>query len=507
LVRQYINSQEDEFLAAYAQVISNHAVDYISPEIEYEQLYELVNTISILGNFRVMIHDSNHELIIDSGSPPQVDNFPWIIQELRVQSDPEQNPFVITIPDTLDLSSSRIREIPPGYIEALLEQIQTQYLRRANQPLGRQIFLRDVSNSILGLPIDRSRRTLSLPIGESDIPNGYVQVLEGPDFGAETLETTKRVFLIVAGCSVLLSGIIGLFISRRLTSPIVQLTDIAGQMSTGDLSVRSPVFGKDEIGQLAQRFNQMAERLEESFTILSGERDTLRRFISDASHELRTPITAMKNFIELLQGKAIKDTEARNEFLSKSQIQLDRMEWITQNLLDLSRLEAGLLALNLEQRSVKDILASITASFKSRADKEDIKFLIGEPDLSFDVLADQSLLEIALFNLLDNALKFTSKGGKIKITAGDDEDQISFSVQDTGTGIKEDDLPHIFERFYRGKSVTAEGSGLGLAMVESVVKAHGGQINVETEPDIGSTFSIILPKSIETSDQHSIDPV
>ena len=499
LVRQYIISQEDTFLTTYAEVIANRAQEYISPDIEYEHLRDLANTVSFLGNFRVIIHDNNHEIIIDTGSPPSLDTFPWIIQEMRSINRVDQDPSVISIPDAFDMDSFRFLDISPSYIETLLEQIQAQYLRRNTQPWGKKLFFEDLSNSTFGTPMDRSKRTLSLPIGEMEIPYGYVQILEGPDFGSQTLETTKYAFLIAAGSSVLISGLLGLFISKRLTSPIIQLSEITEQMSTGDLSVRSPTFGKDEIGLLAQRFNQMAGRLEESFSALSSERDTLRRFISDASHELRTPITAMKNFIELLQGKASKDPQVHDEFLLKSQEQLARMEWITQNLLDLSRLEAGLLALNVEKKNLDEFLTSITSTFQAQAEKKDIQFLVAKPDRNVRLLADQKLLEIALLNLLDNALKFTSAGGKIKISASEDEKQLRFTVQDTGIGIDAEDLPHIFERFYRGKSVTTEGSGLGLAMVESIVKAHGGEITVDSEPGIGSTFSIVLPRSIEAT--------
>ncbi|MER3514529.1 MAG: two-component sensor histidine kinase, partial [Chloroflexota bacterium] len=111
--------------------------------------------------------------------------------------------------------------------------------------------------------------------------------------------------------------------------------------ASGDLSTRAPVHGEDEIGQLARQFNQMAAHLEASFAQLSAERDALRRFIADASHELRTPITALQNFLDLVQGPAAEDPAARSEFLAESQKQVSRLEWITQNLLDLSRLEAG----------------------------------------------------------------------------------------------------------------------------------------------------------------------
>jgi signal transduction histidine kinase len=278
--------------------------------------------------------------------------------------------------------------------------------------------------------------------------------------------------------------------------------EIASQMSSGDLSVRAPSFGKDEIGQLARRFNQMAQRLEESFNALASESNTLRRFITDASHELRTPITALKNFNELLMGKAAGDPQAQEEFLIQSQNQIERLEWITQNLLNLSRLEAGLTPLKLEKVEVKEILESVASTFQVQAEKKEIQILMEPDQPTFDVWADPSLLEIALNNLLENALKYTQQGGKIKLGANETEGKAKFYIQDTGIGIDQEDLPHVFEPFYRGKSDSIEGSGLGLAMVESAIKAHGGSVHVESELRMGSTFTIELPSNPEETPQN-----
>jgi signal transduction histidine kinase len=327
-----------------------------------------------------------------------------------------------------------------------------------------------------------------------------VELSKGPDFGAEALTTAQRAFLLAAGGATLLAVIVGLLVSRGLTAPLRSLTAAAGQMSSGDLSIRAPGRGKDEIGQLARQFNQMAERLESSFAELAAERDSLRRFIADASHELRTPVTALKNFNELLQGAAADDSAARAEFLAESQVQLDRLEWITHNLLDLSRLEAGLIALDVTQHDAEELMRTAAAAFKTLAHEKNVALSVKKPSSPLAVHCDRTRIELALSNLLDNALKFTPAGGQVEIGAEQAAQNVRLWVQDSGPGIAPADREHIFERFYRGRDSRVEGIGLGLAIVRSIVQAHGGQVTVEGEPGAGSRFVIELPHAGPASD-------
>jgi two-component system sensor histidine kinase BaeS len=339
----------------------------------------------------------------------------------------------------------------------------------------------------------RSEQAISVRIGEAEAPLGYVELSSGPDFGAEALATTRRAFLFAAGGGILLAIIVGLLVSQGLTASLRALTAAASRISV-DLSTRAPVHGSDEIGQLARQFNRMAERLEASFAALTADRDTLRRFIADASHELRTPITALKNFQELLRGEAAGDPAAREEFLAESAAQVQRLEWVTKNLLDLSRLDAGLIDLDLEHQDVGELIQAANSAFRTLARDKEILFVINPPDYPLTLVCDRARIQLALSNLLSNALKFTPRGGRVELGAEALGDSVRFWVQDNGPGIDPVDRPHIFERFYRGRGSHSEGSGLGLAIVQSVVQAHGGRVWVESKPETGSCFVVQLPR-------------
>ncbi|MCS6845566.1 MAG: HAMP domain-containing histidine kinase, partial [Caldilineales bacterium] len=340
----------------------------------------------------------------------------------------------------------------------------------------------------------RSTQVIVAPIGDPAQPWGFVELSGGLDTSRQAVDTARRAFTLAGLGATLLALAIGLLVSRSLAAPLDSLAATASRMGAGDLSARAPVTTQDEIGQVATQFNRMAERLETSFAELAAERDALRRFVADASHELRTPITALRSFVELLQGPAADDAEARAEFLAESAAQINRLEWITQNLLNLSRLDAGLVSLDLAVHDAGEIVADTAAAFKARAAEKDIALAVETPDRPLLVRCDRPRLELALTNLLDNALKFTPSGGAVTAGAKATPAGVALWVSDTGPGVDPEDLPRIFERFYRGRNNGAPGSGLGLSIVHSIVQAHHGRVTVDNRPGEGCTFTIEIPR-------------
>ncbi|HYW83455.1 MAG TPA: HAMP domain-containing sensor histidine kinase, partial [Spirochaetia bacterium] len=195
----------------------------------------------------------------------------------------------------------------------------------------------------------------------------------------------------------------------------------------------------------------------------------------------------------LLQGSAAEDPAARQEFLRESQTQLARLQWITSNLLDLSRLDAGIAALSLGTHSARDIVESAVAGARERARAKNISLSVDARDPSLVVPCDRNRLEMALSNLVVNAVKFTDRNGHVAVTVAAENGFARFAVQDDGPGIPAEELPLIFGRFYRGRNTAGEGAGLGLAIVQSVARAHGGTVEVQSASGAGSLFTLVIP--------------
>jgi two-component system OmpR family sensor kinase len=515
LIKRYVGQQELDYLTANGEAVARQALPLMRPVARPADLHELARTASFLGNIQVRILNDHRRVLADSGQPTKVDELVWIVTPIEVRIQSLDTPFGASImvlpasgPSAVGISHSQgealdvLEHLPPGTEFTVVHREEGLWGSRfifggrqrldatRTSPVTATLSLQDTLEGHAAL---RSERVVTVPIGQVDRPIGYVELSKGPDLSTEALTTARRAFLLAAGGATLLAVIVGLLVSRGLTAPLHSLTAAADQMSGGDLSIRAPARGKDEIGQLARQFNQMAERLESSFTELAAERDSLRRFIADASHELRTPVTALRNFNELLQGAAADDPAARAEFLAESQVQLDRLEWITHNLLDLSRLEAGLIALDVTRHDAEELIRTAAAAFRTLAHEKDVTLSVQEPSSPLAVHCDRARIELALSNLLDNALKFTPAGGQVEIGAEPAAQNVRLWVQDSGPGIAPADREHIFERFYRGRDSHAEGIGLGLAIVRSIVQAHGGHVTVEGEPGAGSRFVIQLP--------------
>lgn len=495
IVRRYANQREVAELQATADVIAHQAGLWMNPTPRRFELSQLVRTTAFLGNVRVRILDAQNNPMIDSGLPGEWNEMVWIAPPQGSQViSPDVNSSGLVIPMEKRLQAGN----QPNLQNSLPPGTSLWVIRKSMGPWGGRLSFEALTSgtdkagvaSSTEPPITRSDAVVQATISNSGSVIGSVELSSGPNYAAEALVTTQQAVWLGGGGALVLAALLGLLMGSRLASPLHKLSETAVQMGSGNLSARSTIQSKDEIGELAKRFNLMADRLQTSFQELATERDALRRFIADASHELRTPITALKNFNTLLLGPAANDSIVHTEFLNESQVQIDRLEWITQNLLNLSRIDAGLVKLDFCECDSGEMIQAAAVPFKTLAVQKNIQLELKLPDPPFSFQCDRPRMELCLSNLVDNALKYTPAGGRVEIGGERSGDQLRLWVQDTGPGISEEDLPRIFDRFYRGRTAQGSGSGLGLSIVSSLVQAHGGKVAVENRPEGGAKFII-----------------
>ena len=328
---------------------------------------------------------------------------------------------------------------------------------------------------------------------------------------ATTLAAITGLLLVMASIAFMIAVLVAAFIAHRFTTPITRLTDASRRLAEGDFTSRVATdeleSGTLELRALSTQFNAMADRLEESVSIIRRDRDRGRDFLADVSHELRTPIAAMRTFVELLQGPAGTDPAARTEFLDSSAVQLDRLDWMAQNLLELSKLDSGLVLLDLRPDDVRGTIESAVEQQLAAAERKGITLTTTLPARPLRIHHDAPRIGQVVTNLVGNALKFTMRGGEVRVSARlDDGGGARIEVSDTGVGIHSGELPQIFERFYRGSEANearSTGSGLGLAIVKSIVDMHHGTIEVESRVGRGTRFTVTLPRDPrEAHDPH-----
>ena len=299
-------------------------------------------------------------------------------------------------------------------------------------------------------------------------------------------------FLIAAAAAFILAFVVvGLF-SYRLVKPLRQMSAAAKSFGDGDFSIRVPVTSNDEIGQLATAFNNMADSL-------SGSESMNRSFVANVSHELKTPMTTIAGFIDGILDGTIPP-ERQSHYLHIVSDEVKRLSRLVRTMLNLSRIDNGELKLRPNDFDISETVLSTVLTFEKSIDEKKIDIRGLDTLQPMQVHGDEDLLHQIVYNLVENAVKFTNTEGYISFNVSDSIDRIVVTIENSGSGIQSDELPLVFEKFYKtdkSRSQDKNGMGLGLYLVRTIIKLHGGDISVSSVVNEYTRFSFYIPKPQE----------
>ena len=339
-------------------------------------------------------------------------------------------------------------------------------------------------------------RVLALPLPSN---LGSVAIAQSLDDVDRTLSRLQWLFFLIGFVIVGLIALASRTMIKVGLKPLSDVENTAEKIAAGDLSARLPdAKPTTEVGRLTTSLNTMLARIEESFTVRKTSEDKLRRFVADASHELRTPLTAIRGFAELHRQGAVAGEEDTKQLLARIEGESLRMGSLVEDLLLLARLDQAREMENLPV-DIAQVTKDAVASAQVAGPGHPIS-LVGDLDELY-TLGDQHRIHQVIANLLANARTHTPVGTPITVSIAQSSDGVRIAVADAGPGLSEEDQKRIFERFYRADSsrvrIDGEGSGLGLSIVDAVMKAHGGTVSVNSEIGKGSTFTLFFPQQTE----------
>ena len=370
---------------------------------------------------------------------------------------------------------------------------------QAEQPELRAALLSNVGSAIRSIGGDSIPTIFAAaPIRQADRLLGFVQVSKPVSAVTADARMVLLRLALAALMALAIATLLAVWIGQRLVQPLRRLEEAAFAVAEGDLSQTVPVTSNDEVGALGRAFNYMVAQVR---TML----DQQRAFVANASHELRTPLTNIKLRSEALRTLGATEPLLEARYLAEIESEADRLTRLADDLLDLTRLEEGAWYQAREPIDVQPVLQEVTEIMQLRAEQAGLTLETGLDASLPKLRVSADDLETVTINLLDNAVKYTPRGGTVQLRAAAGDGGVEIRVEDNGPGIPSEDVPHIFDRFYRvdkarsrrksagGDASSGSGAGLGLAIVRRLVELNGGQIRVEPAPGRGTVFVVSFP--------------
>ena len=345
-----------------------------------------------------------------------------------------------------------------------------------------------------GQQVSKADLASATPVTEDGKVVGFListrMPFEGRPRELEFIERINITLLYGALVGAVIALILGVFLSRTLTQPIRELTHATHAVAEGDLSQQVPIRSNDELGDLAQAFNKMSAELSRSV-------DSRKQMTADIAHELRTPLSLILGHAEAVHDGVLPPTRENFEIIRE---EAARLEHLVNDLRTLSLADAGELTINRQAIEPGRLVEEVASLYQFETQRKNISLELDIASPLPTIEVDPGRITQVLTNILDNALRHTPEGGEISLSVKEEDDQVKVEIQDSGPGLKTEDLDRIFERFYRADPSRQRdgefpgGSGLGLAIARSIVQVHNGQLSAESEPGRGLKIIITLPK-------------
>ncbi len=488
VLRGYYADQEREYLYGNATALQPVIEQILQSDLSEASLQDQIRGLAFLSQTQIRLLDTNGNTIADSGVPDSK-------QVVAVQGGmPFAGNVMFSVPANPPEEKGPIlmyrkeESLPLPQVVPFEKQIQPEksadiILSVNASPYGYGF----VSKADFD-PTRRSSQSVSvLLLASNGSKLGVLEFSNGPSYGANVIRSVSFAWLIASVFAIAIAAFVGWFMSKRVTGPVLALEKATRQMEQGDLSVRVNLQNErqQEFLSLASTFNGMAEQVEQTIS-------TLRSFVADAAHELHTPLTALQTNLELARDE--KNMSKRSRYLLRAQDQSQRLEALVKSLLDLSRIEAAESKSDLVPVDFSQLVQEVSEQFASRAEQTEHEFEVGTFEENVSILGNAEQLRQVIMNLLENALKFTPKEGHISVALQIEENDAILAVTDNGIGIPAEDLPHLFERFHRGRNASNyAGNGLGLAIVKAILMAHRGNINAQSEIGTGTQMIVSIP--------------
>lgn len=359
--------------------------------------------------------------------------------------------------------------------------------------VNKKLILKEDELKTLATSKDKSLRSegiISQYAKAFKIDNQTYVITVQKDFSA-TKDIFMKSYTSAAIIFMMTGSIVFLIVADIIVKPISRLTRVTDELAKGNYKVRVNYEGKDEISSLYASFNQMAVRL--------AKQETIRQqFISDVSHEFQTPLTAISGFATILKNENLTD-EQRKKYADIILFNSNRLSHLSKNMLQLTLLDGEDTALDKTEFPLIEQLNRVIEMEDNAALSKDIEIEFIHPKKEFIIEADESRMEQVWINLLSNAIKYTNEHGVVTVEVRRTPTELQVRFEDTGVGMSQDAISHIFERFYRqDKSRTIEGNGLGLSIVKRIIDLHHYKIDVESQEDVGSVFTVYIPYEMFT---------